>query len=99
VKYGKVNPRFRKYFKHLHDRKAGPHDPKNAKTQELAKMKEPPIQKVRIIAEGEYYGERGVIVNERFSLGQPRILEHGVVFDWDVSGIPRYFERNELEFE
>lgn len=50
-------------------------------------------EQVTVIAEGRYRGERGrvVIINDKL------LTPFGVVFDWDVSGMPWYFSEDELE--
>jgi hypothetical protein len=48
---------------------------------------------VEVIADGPFLGEVGRIVLISDSL----VVPYGVVFEWDVSSIPMYFEKSELE--
>ena len=61
------------------------------------KQEQPKIFKlhdrVSVVTDGSWLGEKGRVCIISDSLTTP----YGVVFDWDVTSMPVYFEANELE--
>jgi hypothetical protein len=48
---------------------------------------------VSVVAEGTWHGERGNVV----IISDSMIAPYGVVFPWDVTSMPIYFDDNEIE--